>query len=145
MHRILINTPAALGGIGATTNLIPALTLGCGAVGGGSSSDNVGPMNLLNVRKVGYGVRSIEDLRQPQPAAQTCSAPTSHSTSIFDDNRFAAPTAAVAPQAAPAPLYAQGDDRFGAVTRAVVNAAANDITEENVERIITEVLGRLSR
>ncbi|MNG78794.1 Aldehyde-alcohol dehydrogenase [compost metagenome] len=145
VHRILINTPAALGGIGATTNLIPALTLGCGAVGGGSSSDNVGPMNLLNVRKVGYGVRSIEDLRQPQPAAQTCSAPTSHSTSIFYDNRFAAPTAAVAPQAAPAPLYAQGDDRFGAVTRAVVNAAANDITEENVERIITEVLGRLSR
>ena len=35
VNRILINTPAALGGIGATTNITPALTLGCGAVGGG--------------------------------------------------------------------------------------------------------------
>ncbi len=64
VHRILINTPAALGAIGATTNLTPALTLGCGAIGGGSTSDNVGPMNLLNIRKVGFGVRSIDDLRQ---------------------------------------------------------------------------------
>lgn len=63
VHRLLVNTPAALGGIGATTNLIPALTLGCGAIGGGSTSDNVGPMNLLNIRKVGYGVRSLEDLK----------------------------------------------------------------------------------
>ena len=31
VNRILINTPAALGGISATTNLTPALTLGCGA------------------------------------------------------------------------------------------------------------------
>jgi hypothetical protein len=30
VNRILINTPAALGGIGATTNITPALTLGCG-------------------------------------------------------------------------------------------------------------------
>ncbi|MEJ1594557.1 acetaldehyde dehydrogenase, partial [Escherichia coli] len=67
VNRILINTPAALGGIGATTNITPALTLGCGAVGGGSSSDNVGPMNLLNIRKVGYGVRSVEELKQPCP------------------------------------------------------------------------------
>jgi acetaldehyde dehydrogenase (acetylating) len=65
VHRILINTPSALGAIGATTNLVPSLTLGCGAIGGGSSSDNVGPMNLLNIRKVGYGVRSVDDLRQP--------------------------------------------------------------------------------
>lgn len=64
VHRILINTPAALGAIGATTNLTPALTLGCGAIGGGSTSDNVGPMNLVNIRKVGFGVRSIDDLRK---------------------------------------------------------------------------------
>lgn len=63
VNRMLVNTPAALGGIGATTNISPALTLGCGAVGGGSSSDNVGPMNLLNIRKIGYGVRSIDELR----------------------------------------------------------------------------------
>lgn len=75
VNRILINTPAALGGIGATTNITPALTLGCGAVGGGSSSDNVGPMNLLNIRKVGYGVRSIDELRSPV-AVQNRSQPS---------------------------------------------------------------------
>ena len=32
VSRFLVNTPAALGGIGATTGLFPALTLGCGAV-----------------------------------------------------------------------------------------------------------------
>jgi acetaldehyde dehydrogenase (acetylating) len=62
VSRVLVNTPATLGGIGATTNLFPALTLGCGAAGGGFTSDNVSPMNLINIRKVGYGVRELEDI-----------------------------------------------------------------------------------
>lgn len=57
-----MNTPASLGGIGATTNLFPALTLGSGTAGGGYTSDNVTPMNLINIRKVGYGVRQLEDI-----------------------------------------------------------------------------------
>jgi len=55
VSRFLVNTPAALGGIGATTPLFPALTLGCGAVGGSSSSDNISPMNLINIRRVAWG------------------------------------------------------------------------------------------
>ncbi len=55
VSRFLVNTPAALGGIGATTNLFPALTLGCGAVGGSSSSNNIGPMDLINIRRVAWG------------------------------------------------------------------------------------------
>ncbi|TPG68155.1 acetaldehyde dehydrogenase (acetylating) [Brevibacillus laterosporus] len=69
VSRFLVNTPAALGGIGGTTNLVPALTLGCGAVGNNSTSDNVGPMNLLNIRRIAYGVRELEDLR---PHQATC-------------------------------------------------------------------------
>ncbi|EJD6042010.1 acetaldehyde dehydrogenase (acetylating) [Providencia rettgeri] len=151
VNRILINTPAALGGIGATTNITPALTLGCGAVGGGSSSDNVGPMNLLNIRKVGYGVRSIEDLRQPtqpcttaQPAVSA--TVTQPQVSIFDDNRFRNPVAATTSPVAAHPI---GDDRFGgAVTTAAVTEAVvshGDISEENVEQIIKAVLGRLNK
>ena len=56
VSRFLVNTPAALGGIGASTNLFPALTLGCGAVGGSSSSNNIGPMDLINIRRVAWGV-----------------------------------------------------------------------------------------
>ena len=60
VSRFLVNTPAALGGIGAATNLFPALTLGCGAVGGSSSSNNIGPMDLVNIRRVAWGVDSKE-------------------------------------------------------------------------------------
>lgn len=63
VSRILVNSPGALGGIGATTNLVPALTLGCGAVGGSSTSDNVGPLNLINIRRMVYGVRELEDIK----------------------------------------------------------------------------------
>jgi acyl-CoA reductase-like NAD-dependent aldehyde dehydrogenase len=60
VSRFLVNAPAALGGIGAATNLFPALTLGCGAVGGSSSSNNIGPMDLVNSRRVAWGVDSKE-------------------------------------------------------------------------------------
>ena len=55
VSRFLVNTPSALGGIGSTTGLFPALTLGCGAVGGSSSSNNIGPMDLVNIRRVAWG------------------------------------------------------------------------------------------
>ena len=55
VSRFLVNTPAALGGIGLTTPLFPALTLGCGAVGGSSSSNNISPMDLINIRRVAWG------------------------------------------------------------------------------------------
>ena len=58
VSRFLVNAPAALGGIGAETNLFPALTLGCGAVGGSSSSNNIGPMDLVNIRRVAWGTES---------------------------------------------------------------------------------------
>ncbi len=54
VSRFLVNTPSALGGIGATTGLFPALTLGCGAVGGSSSSNNISPMDLINIRRVAW-------------------------------------------------------------------------------------------
>ena len=56
VSRFLVNTPAALGGIGATTKLFPALTLGCGAVGGSSSSNNISPMDLINIRRVAWDI-----------------------------------------------------------------------------------------
>jgi acyl-CoA reductase-like NAD-dependent aldehyde dehydrogenase len=55
--RMLVNTPAAYGGVGMSTNLFPAMTLGSGSAGYGITSDNVSPLNLIYRRKVGYGVR----------------------------------------------------------------------------------------
>lgn len=60
--RMLVNTPAVFGSMGATTNLFPAMTLGSGSAGKGMTSDNVSPMNLVYIRKIGYGVRDIGDM-----------------------------------------------------------------------------------
>ena len=62
VSRFLVNAPAAQGGIGAETKLFPALTLGCGAVGGSSSSNNIGPMDLVNIRKVAWGTTREDTL-----------------------------------------------------------------------------------
>ena len=76
VSRFLVNTPGSLGGIGATTNLFPALTLGCGAVGGSSSADNISPMHLLNVRRMAYGAREREDVTGGSAAVSPVSAST---------------------------------------------------------------------
>ena len=66
VSRFLVNTPAALGGIGAATGLFPALTLGCGAVGGSSSSNNISPLDLINIRRVAW---DLQDRKRPKPGA----------------------------------------------------------------------------
>ena len=65
VSRFLVNTPAALGGIGASTNLFPALTLGCGAVGGSASSNNIGPMDLINIRRVAWDAQNLQPETKP--------------------------------------------------------------------------------
>ena len=65
VSRFLVNTPAALGGIGAATGLFPALTLGCGAVGGSSSSNNISPLDLINVRRVAWGTEEKKTEKAP--------------------------------------------------------------------------------
>lgn len=76
VSRLLVNTPGALGGVGGTTNLAPALTLGCGAVGGSATSDNITPMNLINIRRVACGVTELSDIRKkynvPAPEQSAC-------------------------------------------------------------------------
>lgn len=62
--RVLVNTPATFGSMGATTNLVPAMTLGSGTAGYGITSDNVSPENLIYVRKVGFGVRDMQTVEE---------------------------------------------------------------------------------
>ena len=66
VSRFLVNTPAALGGIGAATGLFPALTLGCGAVGGSSSSNNISPMDLINIRRVAWDTEEKPEKQEKQ-------------------------------------------------------------------------------
>jgi len=69
--RICVNTPAALGAVGYTTNLFPSMTLGCGAPGGNITSDNISPLHLINLKRVAWGVRDYAP--RPEDAAAALS------------------------------------------------------------------------
>ncbi|WP_320172225.1 aldehyde dehydrogenase family protein [Maridesulfovibrio sp.] len=79
--RLLVNTPAAFGGMGATTNLFPSMTLGSSSAGFGITSDNVSPMNLIYVRKVGHGVRCMDAV-----AAESAGTGKQPKTKVNDSN-----------------------------------------------------------
>lgn len=59
-YRVLVNTPSPQGSTGITTNVFPAMTLGCGAVAGNITSDNVGPLHLINIKRLAYVARTVE-------------------------------------------------------------------------------------
>ena len=61
--RILVNTWGSLGAIGATTGVMPALTLAPGGIGGAVVSDNITVHNVLNVKRLAY------PLHDPPPGA----------------------------------------------------------------------------
>lgn len=57
--RILVNTGGTQGATGASTSLMPALTLGCGSWGGSSTSENVTPLHLINKKTLAYGTKDV--------------------------------------------------------------------------------------
>ena len=66
--RVVVNTPAAHGGIGDlyNFNLAPSLTLGCGSWGGNSVSENVGVKHLLNYKIVAERRENMLWFRTPE-------------------------------------------------------------------------------
>lgn len=72
VSRLLVNTPTTHGAVGLSTNLTPSLTLGCGTVGGSSTSDNVDTLHLFNIRRVAYGTTDPA----PAPPLMASQSPT---------------------------------------------------------------------
>ena len=66
--RILVNTPAAQGGLGDIYNfmLTPSLTLGCGSWGGNAVSENVSVKQLLNIKTVAERRENMLWFRSPE-------------------------------------------------------------------------------
>ena len=97
--RICVNTPAALGAVGYTTNLFPSMTLGCGAAGGNITSDNISPLHLINLKRVAYGVR---DVAAP-PASKTAAAGSRATIEQVVDRWLGGRTTVAVPRPTPAP------------------------------------------
>ena len=132
-----MNTPGALGGVGATTGLQPALTLGCGSVGGSATSDNVSPLNLINRRRVAWGLCELEDLRKQQEQMTGTSAATQ---STFGSGSSCGQNAGFGSNGVFSSVAesgaACGSSNSGA-------ACSPEITEDDIARITKAVLQKL--
>ncbi|MCM3089877.1 MULTISPECIES: acetaldehyde dehydrogenase (acetylating) [unclassified Cytobacillus] len=66
VSRMMVNTLSSIGAVGATTGLMPSLTLGCGSFGGNITSDNVTASHLINIKRMAYGTKEVTI---PKPAS----------------------------------------------------------------------------
>jgi acetaldehyde dehydrogenase (acetylating) len=101
-YRVVVNSPATHGSVGYSTGLFPAMTLGCGTLGGNITSDNIGPHHLMNIKRIAHELRPVE-----RSAAHTGVSGASAQRATAP---VPAPIAAVpaAKPAAPAPAAAVG-------------------------------------
>lgn len=60
--RVLVNTPAIIGGMGYSTDLEPSFMLGTGTWSGSITSDNVTALHLINIKRVAYQNRPWRDI-----------------------------------------------------------------------------------
>ncbi|WP_282172547.1 acetaldehyde dehydrogenase (acetylating) [Cytobacillus firmus] len=68
VSRMMVNTLSSIGAVGATTGLMPSLTLGCGSFGGNITSDNVTARHLINIKRMAYGTKEVTI---PKPEASS--------------------------------------------------------------------------
>jgi acetaldehyde dehydrogenase (acetylating) len=60
--RVIVNTPTCFGAMGATAGLPPSFMLGTGTWGGGITADNIGPLHLINRKRVARGTRDWREM-----------------------------------------------------------------------------------
>lgn len=60
--RVLVNTPAIMGGMGYSTDLEPSFMLGTGTWSGSITSDNVTALHLVNIKRVAWQNRPWRDI-----------------------------------------------------------------------------------
>ena len=76
--RVVVNSPSTHGAIGFTTDLEPSMTLGCGSWGGNVTSDNISPRHLVDIKRIAFETRPINQAVAPsvRVAAQPAAAAT---------------------------------------------------------------------
>lgn len=134
--RVLVNTPAPHGSTGITTGVFPSMTLGCGAIAGNSTGDNIGPMHLFHVKRIARHIRSPEEAFVSEEAKRYFAA--IESGTAFDTQETPAPRVPVARP----PSVATRVDRYlaqrGVPQRSV--SAASHVSDSSVSSIVDRFL-----
>lgn len=125
--RVLVNTSAPQGSTGITTNLMPSMTLGCGAMAGNITGDNVGPLHLINTKRIAYAVRRPEEAFGP-PEGETGTVDRTALVSAVE--RYLASRGVAVAGPAPAPAAPSA----APVAASVVASVAADVVERFLAR-----------
>ena len=128
--RVVVNSSAVHGSIGYSTNLFPAMTLGCGAPGGNITSDNIGPQHLMNIKRIAWESRPVEHrtipAEQRMKAQAVASAPEQVQARVPVAPTAASPAATALPAAS---TPAESPDRA-----AIAQAVANVLSARGISR-----------
>jgi len=128
-YRVLVNTSSPQGSVGITTNLAPSMTLGCGAIGGNVTSDNVGPQHLINIKRVAWAVRTADEAMSRKDsglsAADRAALVAAVERYLAERGIAVGPAAAPAAVAAALPAGAHAAPAGGAIPRDAVAGAVD--------------------
>ncbi len=141
--RVVVNSPAPQGSIGATTNLFPAMTLGCGAVGGNITSDNIGPQHLFNTKRVAYprreaaaAVAAARAVGQPSRLSESIAQPSrpspshpSPTSSPFGEPQVGQPSRLSGPLAPPAQTPAAAPSQAFTTSASASAGSVSDLVD----------------
>ncbi|MEK6324747.1 MAG: aldehyde dehydrogenase family protein [Acidobacteriota bacterium] len=151
--RVVVNSPSTHGAIGFTTDLEPSMTLGCGSWGGNVTSDNISPRHLVDIKRIAFETRPINQAAAAavRPAARPAATVGRAEIAALVD-RFLAerhvhqPTQQASPLNSASPATApfertQQQSPAQPASRASTNGASNGLVydfvcEEDVKRAI---------
>ncbi len=142
--RVIVNSASVHGSIGYSTNLFPAMTLGCGAPGGNITSDNIGPQHLMNVKRIAWEARGVEHRTVPadqrMAGAANSSAPEAVQAEVgmSAGPKFSASAASAAPAVKP---EVKKSEQKGPVVLAHTSApTTGTVDRAAIARVVENVL-----
>jgi acetaldehyde dehydrogenase (acetylating) len=138
--RVVVNSASVHGSIGYSTNLFPAMTLGCGAPGGNITSDNIGPQHLMNVKRIAWESRPVEHRTVPVDQRMAGAANSPAPVAVQTEVNVAAsqePAQVSAPAAKAALPAAKAEEKEIASS---VDAASAGVDRAAIARVVENVL-----
>jgi acetaldehyde dehydrogenase (acetylating) len=141
--RVVVNSASVHGSIGYSTNLFPAMTLGCGAPGGNITSDNIGPQHLMNVKRIAWESRGVEHRTVPADQRMAGAANSPEPEAVMEKASMpagaASATVPAASVAASSPVAFQEEKNASAPPPAPAGTAAS-MDRAAIARVVETVL-----
>lgn len=142
-YRVVVNSSAVHGSIGYSTNLFPAMTLGCGSPGGNITSDNIGPLHLMNIKRVAWESRAVEHRSIPAEQRMSGGIGAGAVPAVSAARETATPVATLAAAAAKPAIAAAGVEGVEPAIAKAVAAAAGSVAAMNVGALDRQTIARV--